>query len=75
MAISKSLERFNMLLEEQVRSQEAEVASIERQMIDIETTNREVQPLMAADGHHARQLHSSSTCRSCSRSARRWWTT
>jgi hypothetical protein len=42
----QSLERFNSLLEEQVRSQEAEVASIERQLVDIETTNREVQPLM-----------------------------
>jgi septal ring factor EnvC (AmiA/AmiB activator) len=43
----QSLERFNRLLEEQVRSQEAEVASIERQLVDVETTNREVQPLMA----------------------------
>ena len=43
----QSLERFNRLLEEQVRSQEAEVASIERQLVDLETTNREVQPLMA----------------------------
>jgi hypothetical protein len=42
----QSLERFNRLLEEQVRSQEAEAASIERQLVDIETTNREVQPLM-----------------------------
>ena len=43
----QSLERFNRLLEEQVSSQEAEVASIERQLVDLETTNREVQPLMA----------------------------
>ena len=43
----QSLERFTRLLEEQVRSQEAEVASIERQLVDLETTNREVQPLMA----------------------------
>jgi hypothetical protein len=43
----QSLERFNKLLEEQVRSQEAEVGSIERQLVDLETTNREVQPLMA----------------------------
>jgi hypothetical protein len=42
----ESLERFNQLLEEQVRSQEAEVASIERQLVEIDTTNREVQPLM-----------------------------
>ena len=42
----QSLERFNRLLEEQVSSQEAEVASIERQLVEIETTNREVQPLM-----------------------------
>jgi len=43
----QSLERFTRLLEEQVRSQEAEVASIERQLVDLDTTNREVQPLMA----------------------------
>jgi hypothetical protein len=43
----QSLERFTRLLEEQVRSQEAEVGSIERQLVDLETTNREVQPLMA----------------------------
>ena len=42
----QSLERFTRLLEEQVRSQEAEVASIERQLVEIETTNRQVQPLM-----------------------------
>jgi len=42
----QSLERFTKLLEEQVASQEAEVASIQRQLVDIETTNREVQPLM-----------------------------
>jgi septal ring factor EnvC (AmiA/AmiB activator) len=41
-----SLERFNRQLEEQVRSQEAEIASIERQLVETETTNREVQPLM-----------------------------
>jgi hypothetical protein len=46
-ADSESLERYNRLLEELVRSQEAEVASIERQLVDLETTNREVQPLMA----------------------------
>jgi hypothetical protein len=42
----QSLERFNRLLEEQVKSQEEEVASIQRQLVEIETTNREVQPLM-----------------------------
>jgi len=42
----QSLERFTRLLEEQVRSQEEEVASIQRQLVEIETTNREVQPLM-----------------------------
>jgi len=42
----QSLERFNRLLEDQVKSQEEEVASIQRQLVEIETTNREVQPLM-----------------------------
>jgi septal ring factor EnvC (AmiA/AmiB activator) len=42
----ESLERYNRLLEEQVRSQEAEVASIDRQLVEIETTTRQVQPLM-----------------------------
>ena len=46
LADTESLERFNRQLEEQVRSQEEEVASIERQLVDIDTTNREVQPLM-----------------------------
>jgi hypothetical protein len=41
-----SLERFNQLLEEQVRSQEQEMASIQRQLVDIDTTNREVLPLL-----------------------------
>jgi hypothetical protein len=45
-AEAESLERYNRLLEEQVRSQEAEVASIQRQIVDIETTTRQVQPLM-----------------------------
>ena len=45
-AEAESLERFNRQLEEQVRAQETEVASIEKQLVDIETTNREVQPLM-----------------------------
>ena len=41
-----SLERYNRLLEEQVRSQEAEVALIERQLVEIESTTRQIQPLM-----------------------------
>jgi hypothetical protein len=45
-AEAESLERFNRLLEEQVRSQETEIASIERQLLEIDTTTREVQPLM-----------------------------
>jgi hypothetical protein len=46
MADADSLERFNAQLQEQVDSQEEEIASIEQQLLDIETTNREVQPLM-----------------------------
>jgi len=46
MADADSLERYNNQLNEQVKSQETEIASIERQLLDIETTNREVQPLM-----------------------------
>jgi hypothetical protein len=46
LADAESLERYNNQLQEQVRSQEAEIASIERQLLEIETTNREVQPLM-----------------------------
>ena len=45
-ADAESLERYNTQLQDQVRSQEEEIASIERQLIEIETTNREVQPLM-----------------------------
>jgi len=45
-ADSQSLERFNAQLEGQVRSQEEEIASIESQLVEIDTTNREVQPLM-----------------------------
>ena len=45
-AASLSLERFNKQLEDQVRSQEAEMASIQRQLVEIDTTNRQVQPLM-----------------------------
>ena len=46
MADADSLERYNNQLNEQVKSQLAEIASIERQLVEIETTNREVQPLM-----------------------------
>ena len=46
LAEAESLEKFNEQLAEQVRSQQGEIASIEQQLVDIETTNREVQPLM-----------------------------
>ena len=46
LADSESLQRYNLLLEEQVKSQEAEVASIQRQLVEIESTQRQVQPLM-----------------------------
>lgn len=46
LAEAESLEKFNEQLAEQVRSQQTEIASIEQQLVDIETTNREVQPLM-----------------------------
>jgi hypothetical protein len=45
-AEAESLERFNRQLDEQVRTQEQELASIARQLVEIETTTREVQPLM-----------------------------
>ena len=45
-ADAESLERFNRQLDEQVQIQLDELASIERQLVEIETTNREVQPLM-----------------------------
>jgi len=45
-AEAESLERFNAQLNEQVKSQQEEIGSIEKQLTDIETTNREVQPLM-----------------------------
>jgi hypothetical protein len=45
-ADADSLERYNNQLNAQVKSQETEIASIERQLLEIETTNREVQPLM-----------------------------
>jgi len=46
MADADSLERYNSQLQEQLKSQQAEIASIEHQLTEIETTNREVQPLM-----------------------------
>jgi len=46
MAEIDSLDRYNNQLQEQVRSQEAEIGTIEQDLLDIETTNREVQPLM-----------------------------
>ncbi|HVJ29026.1 MAG TPA: DUF3450 domain-containing protein [Gammaproteobacteria bacterium] len=45
-ADAESLERFNKQLDEQVRMQNEELSSIAQQLVDIETTNREVQPLM-----------------------------
>lgn len=45
-ADADSLTRYNDQLGEQVKSQADEIASIEKQLTDIETTNREVQPLM-----------------------------
>ena len=41
-----SLNKYNEQLQEQINSQEAEMASIQTQLSDIETTNREVLPLM-----------------------------
>lgn len=46
MVEAESLESYNNQLAQQVESQLTEIASIERQLVDIETTNREVQPLM-----------------------------
>ena len=46
MADADSLDHYNSQLQEQVKSQQAEIASIERQLTEIDTTNREVQPLM-----------------------------
>lgn len=45
-ADTASLERFIVQQEEQVRSQEAEIGSLERQLVEIDTTNRQVQPLL-----------------------------
>jgi hypothetical protein len=46
-ADADSLDRYNNQLAEQVKGQQTEIASIERQLTEIETTNREVQPLMS----------------------------
>jgi ribosomal protein L16 Arg81 hydroxylase len=46
MAEAEQLEEFNRELSAQVDSQQQEIASIQRQLTEIETTNREVQPLM-----------------------------
>jgi seryl-tRNA synthetase len=45
-AESESMEKYNKQLSSQVADQDKELASIERQLVEIETTNREVQPLM-----------------------------
>ena len=45
-ADADSLDKYNAQLEKQVVAQRDEMASIEKQLLDIETTNREVQPLM-----------------------------
>jgi chromosome segregation ATPase len=46
MTEAESYEKYNKQLSAQVASQQSEIASIEQQLLDIETTNREVQPLM-----------------------------
>jgi hypothetical protein len=46
LAEADSLEQYNDQLQEQVTAQEADMASLERQMSEIDTTNRELQPLM-----------------------------
>ena len=46
MTEAESYEKYNDQLREQVQSQSEEIASIQQQLVDIETTNREVQPLM-----------------------------
>jgi hypothetical protein len=45
-AEAESMEKYNKQLGSQVKEQETEMASIGQQLLDIETTNREVQPLM-----------------------------
>ena len=46
LAEAESMEKYNKQLAAQVKEQEEQVVSIEKQLLDIETTNREVQPLM-----------------------------
>lgn len=46
MAEVDSLNQYNEQLQSQIDSQEAEMASIQTQLTEIETTNREVMPLM-----------------------------
>jgi hypothetical protein len=46
LAEADSLEQYNDQLQEQVTAQEAEIASLDQQMLEIDTTNRELQPLM-----------------------------
>jgi seryl-tRNA synthetase len=46
LAEAESMEKYNKQLGEQVKQQEEEMVSIEKQLLDIETTNREIQPLM-----------------------------
>ncbi|TAJ94145.1 MAG: DUF3450 domain-containing protein [Gammaproteobacteria bacterium] len=45
-AETESLNKYIEQLSVQVKSQDEEIAGIEQQLLDIETTNREVQPLM-----------------------------
>jgi hypothetical protein len=46
MTEAESYEKYNEQLSAQVQSQVEEISSIQRQLGDIETTNREIQPLM-----------------------------
>lgn len=46
MTEAESYEQYNQQLRAQVQSQVDEITSIQRQLLDIETTNREIQPLM-----------------------------
>lgn len=46
LAEAESMEKYNKQLGEQVKQQEEEMVSIETQLLEIATTNREVQPLM-----------------------------
>lgn len=45
-AETESLTKYNETLSKQVNSQQEEITGIEQQLLDIETTNREVLPLM-----------------------------